>query len=169
MSELPTELIAAFRATLEEVAEADVILHVRDAAHPDSAAQKADVETVLDGMTHDSALGPATLSADWRARTIEVLNKTDLLADPDALALRGDAVAVSAMTGSGLPALRDAIDNRLAGAMQTAEYRIDPADGARLAWLYQHGEIVSRHDGEDAISVAVRLLPADRARFEQPT
>jgi GTP-binding protein HflX len=167
VSELPTELIAAFRATLEEVAEADVILHVRDAAHPDSAAQKADVETVLDGMTHDSSLGPATLSSDWRTRTIEVLNKTDLLADPNQLSLRSGAVAVSAITGAGLPALRETIDARLAGALQVAEYRIDPSDGARLAWLYQHGEVFARDDSDAAISVSVRLLPADRARFEQ--
>jgi GTP-binding protein HflX len=167
VSELPTELIAAFRATLEEVAEADVILHVRDAAHPDSEAQKADVEAVLDGMTRDSALGPASLSADWRDRTIEVLNKTDLLADLHQLSLRGGAMPVSAITGQGLPALSAAIDNRLAAGMQVAEYRIDPADGARLAWLYQHGEVFAREDGETAIEVSVRLLPADRARFEQ--
>ena len=74
ISELPTELVAAFRATLEEVAEADVILHVRDAAHPDTAAQRADVIAVLDGMVADG-----TLDAGWPARTIEVLNKADLL------------------------------------------------------------------------------------------
>jgi GTP-binding protein HflX len=167
VSELPTELIAAFRATLEEVAEADVILHVRDAAHPDSDSQKADVEAVLDGMTRDSAFGPASLPADWRDRTIEVLNKTDLLADAGQLSLRGGAVPVSAISGAGLPALAAAIDARLAAGMQVAEYRLDPADGARLAWLYQHGEVVSRSDAEAAITVSVRLLPADRARFEQ--
>ncbi len=167
VSELPTELIAAFRATLEEVAEADVILHVRDAAHPDSEAQKADVEAVLDGMTRESALGPASLAADWRDRTIEVLNKTDLLADPSQLSLRGGAVPVSAITGAGLAALRAAVDARLAAGMQVAEYRIDPADGARLAWLYQHGEVFAREDDETGIQVSVRLLPADRARFEQ--
>ncbi|MBV8459243.1 MAG: GTPase HflX, partial [Acetobacteraceae bacterium] len=74
ISDLPTELVAAFRATLEEVAEADFILHVRDAAHPDSAAQKADVTAVLDGMALDGML-----DTEWRTRTIEVLNKADLL------------------------------------------------------------------------------------------
>jgi GTP-binding protein HflX len=74
ISELPTELVAAFRATLEEVAEADLILHVRDVAHPDSAAQRADVIAVLDGMAKDG-----TIEADWARRTLEVLNKTDLL------------------------------------------------------------------------------------------
>ena len=162
VSELPTELIAAFRATLEEVAEADVILHVRDAAHPDSTAQRADVEAVLDGLGHDGGL-----SLNWRDRTIEVLNKIDLLAEPDALAVRADATPVSAITGAGLPALLATIDARLAGAMEVAEYRIDPSDGARLAWLYQHGEVCARDDAEAAITVSVRLLPADRARFEQ--
>jgi GTP-binding protein HflX len=167
VSELPTELIAAFRATLEEVAEADVILHVRDAAHPDSGAQRADVEAVLDAMAKDGADGPATLTADWRDRTIEVLNKIDLLAESELPTLRGDAVAASAITGEGLPELRAKIDARLAAGMLVAEYRIDPADGARLAWLYQHGEVFARDDAADAISVSVRLLPADRTRFEQ--
>ena len=167
VSELPTELIAAFRATLEEVSEADVILHVRDAAHPDSHSQRGDVEAVLDGMTRDGQMGPASLSPEWRDHTIEVLNKTDLMSEPPQQSPRGDTVAVSALTGVGLPDLRAAIDARLAAAMQHADYRIDPSDGARLAWLYQHGEVFARDDTTDAISVSVRLLPADRARFEQ--
>ena len=167
ISELPTELIAAFRATLEEVAEADVILHIRDAAHPDSAAQRADVIAVLDGMVKDG-----TLDAAWRRRSIEVLNKADLLGGVAALPERppsesNAAVAVSAITGEGLDALKSAIDTRIAAGMDTAAYDIPPGDGARLAWLYQHGEIIERTDGEDAIHVTVRLLPADRARFER--
>ncbi|HEY6431620.1 MAG TPA: GTPase HflX, partial [Acetobacteraceae bacterium] len=94
ISDLPTELIAAFRATLEEVAEADVILHVRDVAHPDSAPQRADVIAVLDGMARDD-----TLDADWRDRTIEVLNKADLLGGIDKVPIRPGLVAVSAITG----------------------------------------------------------------------
>src|SRR5206468_10137690 len=78
ISDLPTELVAAFRATLEEVAEADVILHVRDVAHPDTAAQRADVTEVLDGMVRDG-----TLDESWPARAIEVLNKADLLGGPE--------------------------------------------------------------------------------------
>ncbi len=163
ISELPTELVAAFRATLEEVAEADVILHIRDAAHPDSAAQRADVIAVLDGMVKDG-----TLDAAWRRRSIEVLNKADLLGGIAALPERADAVAVSAITGEGLDALKSAIDTRIAAGMDVIAYDIPPGDGARLAWLYQHGEIIDRTDGEDAIHVTVRLLPADRARFERP-
>ena len=162
ISDLPTELVAAFRATLEEVAEADVILHVRDAAHPDSAAQRSDVTAVLDGMAKDGTLDP-----DWRARTIEVLNKADLLGGIAQLADRTDGIPVSALTGEGLRALLDAIDTAIGAAMEVADYDIRPGDGARLAWLYRHGEIVNRQDADSAIHVTVRLLPADRARFER--
>ena len=166
ISELPTELVAAFRATLEEVAEADVILHVRDAAHPDTQAQRADVIAVLDGMAAEG-----TLDADWPDRTIEVLNKADLLGGVAEVPLRlgsTSAVAVSAITGEGLEALRDAVDRRIAAGMEVASYDIPPEDGARLAWLYRHGEVVTRSDHSDAIRLTVRLLPADRARFERP-
>ena len=162
ISELPHELVAAFRATLEEVAEADVILHVRDAAHPDSAAQRTDVVRVLEDMVADGAL-----DADWRDRTIEVLNKADLLGGVEHVPLRNGAVAASAVTGEGLDTLKAAIDARIAAGMELADYDIAPQDGARLAWLYQHGEVVERHDADAAVHVTVRLLPADRARFER--
>ena len=161
ISDLPTELVAAFRATLEEVAEADVILHVRDAAHPDSAAQRADVLAVLDGMEKDGTIDPA-----WPARTIEVLNKADLLGGVAEVPIREGNVPISAITGDGLPELLAAIDARMAAGMEQAEYDIPPADGARLAWLYEHGEVLQRADGEEAIHLTVRMLPADRARFE---
>ncbi len=138
------------------------MLHVRDAAHPDSAAQKVDVMAVLDGMAKDGALDP-----DWRSCTIEVLNKADLLGGVASLACRGDGIPVSALTGEGLGALLDAIDERIGAAMEVADYDIRPGDGARLAWLYRHGEIVNRKDAESTIHVTVRLLPADRARFER--
>jgi len=163
ISELPTELVAAFRATLEEVSEADVILHVRDAAHPDQAAQRADVVAVLDGMVADGAMDES-----WPARTLEVLNKADLLGGVANVPVRSGTVAVSAITGEGLSALREAIDMRIAAGMEVADYAIPSADGARLAWLYQHGEVIDRADDEVAVHVKVRLLPADRARFERP-
>jgi GTP-binding protein HflX len=162
ISELPTELVEAFRATLEEVAEADVILHVRDIAHPDTVAQRNDVVAVLDGMVADG-----TLDEEWRNRTIEVLNKCDLMGGIDQVTIRPGMVAVSAMTGEGLEALSAAIDARIAAGMEVADYAIPLHDGQRLAWLYQHGEVVARSDGEDAIHLTVRLLPADRSRFEQ--
>ena len=162
ISDLPTELVAAFRATLEEVAEADVILHVRDIAHPDSAAQRADVLDVLDGMVRDGALDPS-----WPGRTIEVLNKADLLGGTDQTPARDGCVAVSALTGEGLDALARTIDVRISASMEVADYLIPPADGARLAWLYRHGEILERSDGPDGAQLRVRMLPAHRARFDR--
>jgi GTP-binding protein HflX len=161
ISELPHELVEAFRATLEEVAEADVILHVRDAAHPETGAQRADVLKVLEDMVADGVLDAA-----WPEHTIEVLNKADLLGGVAQVAGRPGTVAVSAITGEGLDALSAAIDARIAGGMELADYAIAPQDGARLAWLYQHGEVIDRADDEAAVHVRVRLLPADRARFE---
>jgi GTP-binding protein HflX len=162
ISELPHELVAAFRATLEEVAEADVILHVRDAAHPDSAAQRADVVAVLEDMVADGAL-----DADWPSRTVDIMNKADLLGGATCVPERASAFAVSAITGEGLPALQAALDMRIAAGMELADYAIPPQDGARLAWLYRHGEVVDRRDADAAVHVTVRLLPADRARFER--
>lgn len=161
ISELPTELVAAFRATLEEVSEADIILHVRDIAHPDTSAQRADVIAVLEGLEKDG-----TLDGDWRGRTIEVLNKADLVGGVANVPVRAESVAISAVTGEGLAGLLDAIDARIAAGMEQLDYAIPPADGASLAWLYQHGEVVDRSDADDAIHLRVRLLPADRARFE---
>jgi GTP-binding protein HflX len=162
ISELPHELVAAFRATLEEVAEADIILHVRDAAHPDSGSQRADVVAVLEDMVNDGALDPS-----WPTRTIEVLNKADLLGGVDEVPVRPGAVAVSAITGDGLASLKAVIDVRIAEGMELADYAIPADDGARLAWLYEHGEVIGRQDDEEAVYVKVRLLPADRARFER--
>ena len=162
ISELPHELVEAFRATLEEVSQADVILHVRDAAHPDTAAQRADVMKVLDEMVADGAL-----EASWPSRTIEVLNKADLMGGVEGVTVRSGAVAVSAITGDGLRALAEAIDARIAEGMEIASYEIAPEDGARIAWLYQHGAVVTRSDDDTAVRVTVRLLPADRARFER--
>ena len=164
ISELPTELVAAFRATLEEVAEADVILHVRDIAHPDTAAQKADVLGVLNAMVRDG-----NLDADWPKRTVDVLNKADLLGGTAAVPGQvegGAAVPISALSGEGLDTLRQVIDDRLASAQEIASFEIPSSDGAKLAWLYRHGEVLTREDQEEAIRVTVRMLPEDRARFE---
>ena len=161
ISDLPTELVAAFRATLEEVAAADIILHVRDAAHPDSAAQRADVIAVLDNMAETGMLDAA-----WQEHSFEVLNKIDLL-PPDHRDLpETDAIAVSALSGENLRALRDAIDARLARSMHLMTYVLPSSDGAILAWLYRHGEVTAREDHGDRVTVSVRLRPEDRARFE---
>jgi GTP-binding protein HflX len=165
ISELPTQLIEAFRATLEEVANAEVILHVRDAAHPDTAAQRNDVVAVLDGL----AEGPnAPLDGGWRGRTVEVLNKADLFGGAEAAAEQAHgAIAISALTGEGLEALRAALDARLASGMVARDYLLAAEDGARLAWLYRHGEVTARAELEGGTQLTVRLSPADHARFAQ--
>jgi GTP-binding protein HflX len=162
ISDLPTELVEAFRATLEEVAEADVILHVRDAAHPDSEAQRADVLGVLAGMARDG-----TLDDGYEGRVIEVLNKADLVGGVDAVPRRMGAVAVSALTGEGFGGLLAALEARFAAGMEEVGYEIPHGQGGRLAWLYAHGEVVSRDDRDEGVGVVVRLLPADRKRFER--
>ena len=162
ISQLPHELVEAFRATLEEVSEADIILHVRDAAHPETTAQRNDVIKVLDDMVADG-----TLDADWPDRMIEVLNKADLLGGIAEVPAREGTIAVSAITGEGLEALKEAIDFRIAQGMEVVDYDVPTYDGARVAWLYQHGEVVERYDDDAAVHMKVRLLPADRARFER--
>jgi len=170
ISDLPTQLVEAFRATLEEVAAADIILHVRDVAHPDTSSQRNDVLDVL----RELANGPgAPLDEGWGGRVVEVLNKADLLGGIGAVPWlnggdAGLAVAVSALTGEGLGDLRAALDTRLSAGMEVVDYAIPAADGARLAWLYRHGEVVARDDAEGDVRLTVRLSPADRARFEQP-
>ena len=168
ISELPTQLVEAFRATLEEVAAADVILHVRDVAHPDTAAQRADVLSVLEEMAEGAN---APLDEGWQRRVLEVLNKADLLGGVGAVpgGSADGAVAVSALTGEGLPQLLEALDARLSANMEVVRYAIPSADGARLAWLYRHGEVIERADTEEDVQVTVRLSPTDRARFEQPS
>ncbi len=161
ISDLPTELVAAFRATLEEVAEADLLLHVRDAAHPDTQAQRGDVIAVLNRLASD---GP--LAADWQNHTLEVLNKADLLGGIESV-VQADGVAVSALTGDGLPRLLAEIDARLAAALSVLNVTIPITDGAKLAWVYRHGEVLERIDGETDIRLTLRMSETDKARFAQ--
>ena len=161
ISDLPTELVAAFRATLEEVAEADLLLHVRDVAHPDSTAQAADVRAVLNRMAKDG-----TLDETWQDRTLEVLNKADLLGGVAGV-VQGEGIAVSALTGEGVARLLAAIDSRLAALMEVLELDIPVTDGAKLAWLYRHGEVLHRDDDDAHVHLQVRLSTTDKARFEQ--
>ncbi|GLR65801.1 GTPase HflX [Acidocella aquatica] len=161
ISDLPTELVAAFRATLEEVAEADVLLHVRDVAHPDAAAQAADVRAVLNRMAKDG-----TLDENWQDRTLEVLNKADLLGGVERV-IQGEGIAVSALTGEGLERLRAEIDARLAARMEVLVAEIPVADGAKIAWLYRNGEVLAREDGEEMVKLRVRMTATGKARFER--
>ncbi len=162
ISELPTHLIAAFRATLEEVREADIIIHVRDMVHPDTEAQCLDVHTVL----KDLELGEAV-----EHEMVEALNKIDKL-DPEARAAlvnraarKEDAVPLSAVTGEGCDALLALIDRRLAEATRPVPLDVDLADGAGIAWLYRHGEVLERHDDDESAHLLVNLRPDDLDRF----
>jgi len=163
ISELPTMLVAAFRATLEEVIEADVILHVRDISHDDSEAQLRDVEKVLSELD----------IAATDCRVIEVWNKLDRLDGAGrerVLNLAGRnsdrrPIPVSAITGEGIDRLVDAIEARLSESRLTLEISIDPADGAGLSWLYRHSEVLVRDMRDDGrIAVTVRADPDNAAR-----
>lgn len=166
VSDLPTQLIAAFRATLEEVLSADLIVHVRDIAHPDSDAQRDDVLDVLGelGVVGEEAGEDAPL-------IIEAWNKLDLL-DADAAALvreqasrRDDVVILSALTGEGVDRLQRSISDRMTRGAKVYGLRIPVADGAALAWLHEHGEVLSAAiDGEEN-RVEARLSDAAFARF----
>ncbi len=161
ISDLPTMLVAAFRATLEEVREADLVVHVRDISHPETAEQKDDVETVMRELGFDDTL-----------RTIEVLNKIDLLDVADRppvveRARRNAAmVALSAITGEGCDTFLACVEDELADGSRVIELVIDGAEGATLAWLYDHGNVVERQDDEGGqVRLAVILDKADEARF----
>tara|TARA_R110001606_G_scaffold71247_17_gene163800 strand:+ start:46457 stop:47770 length:1314 start_codon:yes stop_codon:yes gene_type:complete len=167
ISDLPHELVESFRATLEEVGEADLILHVRDIASPDSEAQAKDVEAVLKQIP--------TPEGKTR-RMLEVWNKTDLL-DPetreavlgqaDRLRAQGKAVAVSAWTGEGIEPLRQTIADLIDDDPET-ELILLPAQGEALAWLYENGRVTGREtDAEGRTHVVVRLHPAALGRFER--
>lgn len=176
VSELPHQLIAAFRATLEEVLSADLILHVRDIAHPDTDAQKADVLDVLS----DLGAGPSSEEGEGsntHVAMIEVWNKADLISDDEhrkAIEARaehdGDVVIVSALTGEGIDALERRLVDILAKGHRRFELVLDASKGAALAWLHSHGEILAE-DHEylgDAMTthVSVKLSPADYDRFQ---
>jgi GTP-binding protein HflX len=163
ISDLPTMLVAAFRATLEEVIEADVILHVRDMSHLETGAQSRDVVKIL---------GELGIDAEGDRRLIEVWNKIDRLdADGRAslfnLAERQPAeqrpVLVSALSGEGIDRLNVAIEARLAEHKQTFDLVLDPADGAGLSWLYRHAEVLSREMSEDGRLVVTVRADADNA------
>ncbi len=172
ISDLPTMLIAAFRATLEEVIEADVILHVRDVSHEDAAAQLQDVENILRQLGVDPQR-----DSNEKPALLEVWNKIDRL-DADArvrlqnLAERRPAdnrpVLVSAVTGEGLDALGAAIEARLAAGRVLLELCLDAADGAGLSWLYRHTEVIHKVIDEKSgrIAMTVRAAPerADTVR-----
>ena len=163
VSDLPTELVAAFRATLEEVVAADLILHIRDIAHPDSQAQAADVEGVLENLGLAERQSPPRL---------EVWNKMDVLgpAEREALlaeaARKDDVVAISALAGEGIDQLREAVSNKLRAGSEVHRLRLPLNEGERLAWLHARGEVIEQQVDGDEMQLAVRLSPDNWARFQ---
>jgi GTP-binding protein HflX len=164
ISELPTTLIASFRATLEEVLAADIILHVRDVSHDETEAQSHDVNLVLEELG---------IHEDRRSQIIEVWNKADLL-DPHALATREaqaqrreDCVLLSSLDGQGIDELLEKIEKRLAKKSTVYEIMIDAEDGKGMAWLHQRGEVLSRKayaDGRTKLSVRFDADTAGQAQ-----
>mgnify|MGYP000038225619 FL=1 len=174
VSDLPTQLIAAFRATLEEVLSADLIVHVRDIAHPDSEAQRDDVLDVLGelGVTGEAALERGEGTSELPP-IIEAWNKLDLL-DADSMSLvreqaarREDVVILSALTGEGVDQLQRMISDHMTRGAKVYTFSIPVADGASLAWLHEHGEVLRSETGDDMTNVEVRLSDASFARFTQ--
>lgn len=162
VSDLPTQLVAAFKATLEEVVSADLLIHVRDVAHPDSEAQRADVEAVL-----------GDIGVPEGTPTIEVWNKLDLL-DADRrdtlltdASRRDNVVALSALTGEGADTLIAAVSQLLTKGHRRYTVALDASDGAGAAWLHAHGEVLAHHvDGERAV-YDVRMAERDYERFNR--
>ncbi|TCP40934.1 GTPase HflX [Rhodovulum marinum] len=160
ISDLPTQLVAAFRATLEEVLEADLILHVRDIAHPDTEAQAEDVRTIL-----------AELGVAQATPLIEVWNKTDLLEPPakaalEAVAARHETVmTLSAWTGDGLDALLDGVTRALDETRTRREVRLGHDEGRKRAWLYAQGVVEAEEQGEDGPVLTVNWTARQEQRF----
>ena len=165
VADLPTDLVASFRATLEEVRTADLVIHVRDIAHPESEAQQADVLAVLKdlGMDHLADEG----------RLLEFWNKQDLLPEEEvermaaAGARRDDVIFGSAATGVGLELALMSVDQRLASKSSIVELTLDPTDGAGLAWLYRHGRVLERSDDDGKTRITAAFEPAERALLER--
>jgi GTP-binding protein HflX len=161
ISDLPHELVSAFRATLEEVLAANVIVHVRDVAHDESDAQKADVEKVL------TELG---IETDGVHPVVEVLNKIDLL---DAGARKGliasntrlGPIALSALTGEGISAFLKRAEDALGTDETLFRLKLDAADGAGLAWAYAHGRVKDRRDRGESLTLTVAVDPQQIDRF----
>ncbi|HET7709418.1 MAG TPA: GTPase HflX [Sphingomicrobium sp.] len=163
VSDLPTQLVAAFRATLEEVASADVLIHVRDMAHPDHDAQRADVDDVLASLGITEEGGPPRIEA-W--------NKLDLLDDEDRQGLLGEAarrdnvVPISALTGWGVDDLREQAAECLRSGALLHLVRLPAGDGSRIAWLHARGDVLDQRVDDDEIELAVRLSPDNWEKFQ---
>jgi GTP-binding protein HflX len=157
ISDLPIELVAAFRATLEEVLEADLIVHIRDVSHDETEAQKADVLKVLGdlGVGEDRPI-------------VEVLNKIDLLDEDSREALLerdSTTVAISALTRDGLDKLQERFDEILSAESSSMALTLDQSDGEGLAWTYRHAQVLTREDKRGKTLLTLTVDPADMDRF----
>ena len=170
ISDLPTQLVAAFRATLEEVAEADVILHVRDIANPDSAAQKRQVLQVLED------LGVIEREGEARVPILELWNKWDLLSDEQQADLATlaeqdpDVLPLSAETGFGVDTMLERIGRLLTEGARVHRITVPASDGARISWLHAHGEVIDEGDAGEGKAgplrrLDVRLTEKDFGRY----
>jgi GTPase len=163
ISDLPTQLVAAFRATLEEVLQANLILHVRDVANPETEAQREDVLKVLGSLGIETGATPI----------IECLNKLDLLPGERAEAVRtatarkSGAVAVSALTGEGTAALLEVIDGHFAAWEVPARIVVPSADGAAQAWLHAHAHVLKKTPGRKAVAFEVRIAAKPLGQFKK--
>ncbi len=173
ISDLPTELVAAFRATLEEVTAADVIVHVRDISSPETGAQKAQVLEVLTGL---GVIGGEGDDGGASIPIVEAWNKWDLLdkrqrSELSELAHANDnVVPLSALTGEGVDGLRERLDTLLTGGAKVHEFILPASDGQRIAWLYAHGDVLSESETaaskkEPQRKIIVRLAPRELGRF----
>jgi GTPase len=162
VSDLPIQLVAAFRATLEEVTAADLILHVRDIAHADSEAQAQDVADVLAEIGIEPGKG---------APILEVWNKIDLLGESEAEALiaqaarRDDVITISALGGEGVDTLKRHIADFLNRGNQLRSVTLDSGDGAAIAWLHAHGEVIDQQEQDGRLAITVRLSDVEWDRF----
>ena len=162
ISDLPTQLIAAFRATLEEVLEADIIIHVRDAAHEDADAQETDVLETL------TALGLEDGALD---RMIVALNKSDLMSPEDRSGIkarleREGGALVSALTGAGVDTLLEQVETRLMETDIVRTLELSHEQGAELSWLYRNGSVLNRSDHDSGVRLTVSAAQRIFARFD---
>lgn len=159
ISNLPHELVAAFRATLEEVQEADLIVHVRDMSHPDHEAQHDDVMDVLKELLGTAFTRKPIIEA-WNK--IDVIDDIDMLPQPDAM-----QICISARNGDGCPALMHLIAERLNALLfETHQYQFDASDGKALAWLHAHGHVSKKQFVDGMVIVQVGLSHAHAAQFQ---
>lgn len=164
ISDLPTQLVAAFRATLEEVLEADLILHVRDISDPETEAQRQDVIDVLTEL----GVGEATLAGLLEARNkIDLLDAEERVAARNAAARDVNAVCLSAQSGEGVEELLAEIERRLDADAAEYELRLDPSAGAALAWLHAEGCVLETASEEDALKLSLRMNRLQLGRFEK--